>query len=198
VTALALALFATGAQARTVLCFGDSTSLFYPIHLQQLRPDWQVVNGTRLGDVSSNIPRLTLLLRAHHPDVVIVMIGTNDVVRRPDGRPVVTLDPHVTVDNIRVLSRRARAAGARVLVLTQTPAACGRDCPDRQRHTREVAHRLVAWGLRPPPGIIVGDLRDELTIHSWAALSDDGLHPNQAGADLIARFVSPLLDAVAR
>ena len=198
IVAVSIVFLTPPAHARSVLCFGDSTSWLYPSHLQRLRPDWQVINGARPGDVSSNVARLTTRLDREHPDVVVVMIGTNDVALRPDGRPAVTFDPRVTARNIRVLAGQARHAGARVMVLTQTPAWCPGSCPARQQHTREVAHRLVAWGLHPPPGVLVADLRDELTVHSWATLSDDGLHPNLPGAALIAAFVATRLDDAAR
>jgi lysophospholipase L1-like esterase len=187
-------LAATRLDARTVLCFGDSTSWRYPARLQALHADWHVVSGSLPGDVSSNLARLVMLLDMHHPDDVVIMIGTNDVARRRDGRPVVTDDPRVTTRNIRRLALHGRRAGARVVVLTQTPASCFLGCAERQVHTREVAHRLVAWGLDPPRGIEVADLRDELTVHDWRDLSDDGLHPNTAGADLIARYLGTWLD----
>ena len=193
-----LAALADPAHARTVVCFGDSTSWLYPHALEHMRPDWHVVSGARPGDVSSSQARLSALLETHRPEVVVIMIGTNDVVLGRDGRPVVSRDPAVTAANVRVLAHTARRAGSRVLLLTQTPAACGRDCPVRQAHTREVAHRLVAWGLRRPPGITVADLRDELTVHPWHELSDDGLHPNAAGATFIATFVATRLDDAGR
>jgi lysophospholipase L1-like esterase len=189
-----VALTAAPLHARTVLCFGDSTSWRYPARLQAFHADWHVVSGSLPGDVSSNFARLETLLEKHRPDDVVIMIGTNDVVRRRDGRPVVTLDPRVTARNIRRLALRGRHAGARVVVLTQTPASCFLGCVERQSHTREVAHRLVAWGLAPPRGIEVADLRDELTVHDWRELSNDGLHPNDAGADLIAHYVGAWLD----
>jgi lysophospholipase L1-like esterase len=187
-------LTTTPADARTVLCFGDSTSWRYPARLQALHADWHVVSAALPGDVSSSLARLVTLLSLHRPDDVVIMIGTNDVVRRRDGDPVLTDDPRVTTRNIRRLALRSRHAGARVVVLTQTPASCFLGCVERQAHTREVAHRLVAWGLDPPHGIEVADLRDELTIHDWRELSDDGLHPNAAGAELIARYVGTWLD----
>ncbi|HXJ32784.1 MAG TPA: SGNH/GDSL hydrolase family protein [Candidatus Eisenbacteria bacterium] len=194
VAAIAAAIVVAGgpASARTVLCFGDSTSWRYPARLQARRPDLRVVNGALPGDVSTSVPRLRMLLDRDRPDDVVVMIGTNDVVRRPDGRAVVTDDPAVTFRNVVRLARLARRRGARVIVLTQTPASCV-SCAPRQTHTREVAHRLIAWSLRRPRGIDVADLRDEFTIHAWSTLSDDGLHPNAAGADLIAAFVADRL-----
>jgi lysophospholipase L1-like esterase len=189
-----IASTATSLHARTVLCFGDSTSWRYPARLQVLHADWRVVSGALPGDVSTSLPRLVTLLSLHRPDDVVIMIGTNDVVRRRDGHPVVTADPRITARNVRRLALRGRQAGAHVVVLTQTPASCFLGCAERQVHTREVAHRLVAWGLEPPHGIEVADLRDELTIHDWRELSDDGLHPNDAGADLIARYVADRLD----
>src|SRR5262249_19842803 len=150
-------------------------------------------SGALPGDVSSDAPRLRLLLARSRPDDVVVMIGTNDVVRRPSGWPVVTTSPAVTFRNVLRLARLARRRGAHVLGLTQTPATCPVGCAERQAHTREVAHRLVAWGLRRPRGVVVADLRDEFTARSWSALSDDGLHPNADGAELIARFVAAAL-----
>ncbi len=191
--AAAIVVAAGPASARTVLCFGDSTSWRYPARLQARRSDLRVVNGALPGDVSTGAPRLRMLLDRDRPDEVVVMIGTNDVVRRGDGRPVVSDDPAVTFRNVVRLARLARRRGAFVLVLTQTPAACPASCAERQAHTREVAHRLIAWSLRRPRGIDVADLRDEFTIHGWSTLSDDGLHPNAAGADFIAAFVAARL-----
>jgi len=208
------------AEARTVLAYGDSTTrgdLFWPQEswpavLGTLRPDLTVVNEGKPGDPSDNLPRFLMALDTHAPDVVLLMLGTNDPVCKvgvDDGCDAATATPERTVRNLHRMALDARRRGAEVYVLTPTPSAwllgpyCEanqtRDtCADRvrweavarrrQQHTRQVAEGLVAW--RPRRSIRVLNLRDEFTAMNWRSLTTDGLHPNRTGNRVIAEYLA--------
>ncbi len=70
---------------------------------------WQVVNASISGDTTSGgRSRLPALLAQHQPRVVVIELGGNDALR---GLPL-----KMTEENLAVMARAAKAAGARVLI----------------------------------------------------------------------------------
>ena len=70
---------------------------------------WQVVNASISGDTTSGgRSRLPALLAQHRPRVVLIELGGNDALR---GLPL-----KMTEDNLAIMARAAKAAGARVLI----------------------------------------------------------------------------------
>lgn len=216
--ALALAL-PVSAEARKVVAYGDSITRgdlawpleAWPVVLGTLRPDLVVVNEGKPGDPSGNFDRFVAAVETHAPDVVLLMLGTNDPVCRVGvdvGCDPEHATPMRTVGNLQRMARHARLRGAEVYVLTPTPSVwllgpfCDAHqrsgCADRvrwettarrrQEYTRQVAEGLVAW--RPRPGIRVLNLRDEFTVLHWPWLASDGLHPNRAGNRAIAEYLA--------
>ena len=211
------------ADQRVVMAYGDSTTVgdafrpqeAWPRVLGTLRPDLTVVNAGKKGDPSDNLGRFLEALETHTPDVVLLMLGTNDPVCRvgiDEACDAPNATPKRTVRNLRSMALHARRRGAEVFVLTQTPALwvygnyCDLNpdlggCPNRveleaalvlrQSHTRQVAEGLVAW--RPRRNIRVLNLRDQFTVTNWRALATDGLHPNGAGNRLIAEYLARTL-----
>jgi len=117
VLAAALALAAAGAQARTVMVFGDSLSAAYNlpvdkgwVHLveQKIRDaklGWNVVNASVSGETTAGgLRRLPEDLKRHHPDIVVIELGANDALR---GQPVAGIRSNL-VEMIK-LARKARA-----------------------------------------------------------------------------------------
>lgn len=114
---------AAGAGAgKTLLVLGDSLSAEYGIArgkgwvaLMQARmakeaPGWQVVNASVSGETTSGgRSRLPALLKQHRPALVIVELGGNDALR---GLPL-----SMTQANLTEMTRAAKAAGARVVVV---------------------------------------------------------------------------------
>jgi lysophospholipase L1-like esterase len=215
-------LVPSSAFGATVMAYGDSTTRgdqfrpheAWPTVLGTLRPDLVVVNEGKAGDPSDNLTRFTDALDTHAPEVVVLMLGTNDPVCEVgvDDGCVPHATPDRTLRNLWRMALTARRRGAEVFVLTQTPAlwVYGRycdlnpdadGCPDRERlealmvlrqaHTRQVAEGLVAW--RPRRRIRVLNLRDEFTTTNWRALAADGLHPNGTGNRLIAEYLARAL-----
>ena len=80
----------------------------------------EVVNASVSGDTTSGgRSRLPALLKAHRPAVVVIELGGNDALR---GLPLTG-----TEQNLVTMTRQARAAGAKVLLLgMQVPPNYGR------------------------------------------------------------------------
>lgn len=210
----ALLIPAAAAADVRVMCYGDAITagaddMFapensYPAQLQRLRPDLEVVNEGRGGDVSGNLDRLRAALADWPPQLVILMLGTNDAVCSSADNPAceaATATPEGTVGNLLRMAEEARAAGARVIILTPPPAVCDAACEGRHdvaftttmrdAFTERVAAELLH--IRPPTGVRVANLRGKFTAASWQAVSLDGLHPTAEGNRVIAGFVAALI-----
>ncbi|MFO1329337.1 MAG: arylesterase [Rubrivivax sp.] len=107
---------------RTLLVLGDSLSAEYGLargqgwvalleqRLQSERLPWRVVNASISGDTTSGgRSRLPALLLEHKPAVVVIELGGNDALR---GLPIAS-----TEANLLAMTRAAKAAGARVLLV---------------------------------------------------------------------------------
>ena len=138
---IGLAAAAAGSRAATpagavVLVVGDSLSAEYGLprgagwvallqqRLQAQMPGVQVVNASISGDTTSGgRSRLPALLKQHRPTHVIIELGGNDALR---GLPL-----KMTADNLRTMTRAAKATGARVLITgMQVPPNYGKRYAD--------------------------------------------------------------------
>ena len=106
---------------RTLLVVGDSLSAEYGLprgsgwvalmerRIAAEKLPVKVVNASISGDTTSGgRSRLPALLKAHKPHTVLIELGGNDALR---GLPLA-----MTRDNLTVMARAARAAGAKVLI----------------------------------------------------------------------------------
>jgi lysophospholipase L1-like esterase len=212
---LLLALCALWLPARAaadvrVMCYDDSITAVadklhpensYPGQLQQLRPDLEVLNEGRSGDVSGNLDRFRAALADWPPQLVVLLLGTNDPTCDPALTPsceASSATPERTVANLFRMADEARQSGATVVILTPTPATCDASCQAQAEKAFGMAVRQaftarVATGLlhtSPRASVRVADLRGRFTDTSWEALSVDGLHPSTAGNRVIAEFVA--------
>lgn len=124
--------FAAAATPATVLVLGDSLSAEYGIargsgwvallgqRLAREKIAASVVNASISGDTSSGgRSRLPALLRQHRPTHVVIELGGNDALR---GLPLA-----MTRENLVEMTRAARAAGAKVVIVgMQVPPNYGR------------------------------------------------------------------------
>jgi acyl-CoA thioesterase I len=120
------------ATSATVVVVGDSLSAEYGLkrgegwvelltqRLLRERPGLKVVNASISGDTTSGgRTRLPSILKTHRPAVVVIELGGNDALR---GLPLAS-----TEDNLSAMTRAAKAAGARVLLVgMQVPPNYGR------------------------------------------------------------------------
>jgi acyl-CoA thioesterase I len=113
---------AQGARRHTVLVVGDSLSAEYGLprgtgwvtllekRIAAEKLSARVVNASISGDTTSGgRSRLQALLKQHKPTVAIIELGGNDALR---GLPL-----GMTQDNLQAMTRAAKAAGARPLLL---------------------------------------------------------------------------------
>jgi len=121
-----------GREARTLLIVGDSLSAEYGLprgsgwvalltqRIERERLPWRVVNASISGDTTSGgRARLPALLQQHRPAAVVIELGGNDALR---GLPLAS-----TEANLVAMTRAAKAAGARVLLVgMQVPPNYGR------------------------------------------------------------------------
>ena len=143
----------------------------------------RVVNGGVSGDTTAGgLRRIDWLLR-QNPAVVVVWLGANDGLR---GFPV-----EETEKNLREILRRAKGAGAKVLLCGMlVPPSYGPIYQERfstifPRLARELRVAFSPFPLKNVAG------KPELNL-------PDGIHPNPAGqrvvAAVLAKELAPLLD----
>lgn len=142
----------------------------------------QVINAGVSGDTSAGgLSRLGWLL-GQHPDVIVVGLGANDGLR---AVPVAE-----TEKNLREIVRRARAAGAGVLLLgMRIPPNYGPYADDfaalYPRLAKELDVPLVPFLLAG-----VGGVR--------GLNQADGIHPTAEGQEIVAKNVLPYLEEALR
>ncbi len=157
-----------------VLALGDSLTAPHGVQPQEAWPtllgqktNWNVVNGGVSGNTSAQaLERLPGLLEEHQPQLVLVSIGGNDMLRKQSQDQ--------TVANIGRMIDMARAKGAKVVLLaTPKPSLAG-----------AVLNNLS------PPDFYAGIAKDKKLpliedaiseVLSDTALKGDQLHPNAAG-----------------
>lgn len=143
----------------------------------------RIVNAGVSGDTSAGgLARVDWLLSLH-PDIVLLALGANDGLR---GQPVASIEA-----NLREIVRRARAAGARVVLAgMKMPPNYG---PDYTRDFEALYARL-ARELELPflPFLLEGVAADPKLNQA------DGIHPTAEGqrivAGLVADALQPLLE----
>jgi len=143
----------------------------------------RVVNGGISGDTSAGALARVDWLLTQKPAIVVVSIGGNDGLR---GQPVEALEA-----NLREIVRRARAAGARVLVAgQQIPTNYG---PEYAGAFRELYPRVAREeGAELLPFLLEGvAMRPELNL-------PDGIHPNPEGQRIVGRNVADALEPMLR
>ena len=176
-----------------VVFLGDSLTAGYGLGGEQAYPALvekrleeegipvKVLNAGVSGDTTAGgLARLDWLL-SQKPDVIVVGLGGNDGLR---GLPLEQAE-----HNLREIVRRAKAAGARVLLLgMQIPPNYG---PEYARGfsdmypslAKEMDVPLVPFLLEGVGG--VADLNQ-----------DDGLHPTAKGQEKVAELVTPYVAEV--
>lgn len=162
-----------------VLALGDSLTAAHGVTPDEAWPallatktGWLVTNAGVSGDTSAGaLQRLPALLEEHRPQLVLVTLGGNDMLRRvPQGQ---------TTANLGQMLTRIKAHGARaVLLATPQPSLAGAVF---NHLSAADFYRQVAGDHQVP--LIENALPDVL---SDPRLKGDQLHPNVAGHALLA------------
>ncbi len=176
----------------------------YPAMLNALMPDTKVINSGIGGNTSSQgLARIEKDVLGRHPDLVILLFGTNDSVLTAEGKYRVPVEKYR--ENLREMTLRCHKAGAEVILCTLLPIIPE---PYYTRHPKEFydaegglekivqQYRKAAQEVGKELKVPVVDLYDvfekDLTLLRPAP---DGVHPNARGAKAIAAEIAKLLSA---
>ncbi|MBV2089554.1 MAG: arylesterase [Candidatus Thiodiazotropha sp. (ex Ctena orbiculata)] len=171
----------------TLLVVGDSLSAGYGVTTevrwvnllsQRLNAHcgpFQVINASVSGDTSQGgLSRLPTLLSKHQPTVVIIELGGNDGLRGINSRAM-----H---DNLQRMVRRAKQAGAAVLLLgVRLPANYG---PEFTNAFHQVYYDVSeAESVPLIPFFLKGVALD------MSLMQNDGIHPNDKAQPILEENV---------
>jgi len=166
----------------TILCFGDSLTYGngaapgdpYPAVLAELTGR-TVINGGVPGEVTAaGVARLPGLLDEHHPALVVLLHGGNDILQRRSASEM--------ADNLRAMAETARSRGAAVVLLGVPQFGLLFRPPD--------LYADLARQLRLPyDGESLAEIERDPTLKS------DPIHPNAAGYRKLAERIYALLHA---
>jgi acyl-CoA thioesterase-1 len=171
-----------------VVVLGDSLAVSpkpaesFPAILQgrmvELHLSWTVTNGGVRGDTTTGGLRRMDALLGDDVSVLVVALGANDGVR---GVALSTIE-----QNLATMIERAQARGIAVLL-------CGMETPPLRGLQyafgfHDIYPRLASkYGVPLVPFLLSG------VILNSEMLGEDGIHPNQAGAERMANTVWPYL-----
>jgi acyl-CoA thioesterase-1 len=179
----------TPAPARRIVVLGDSLAVSptrsqnFPAELQSrlaaTHPGWTILNAGISGDTTSGgVRRVDAALTADTA-ILILELGANDGLR---GVPIASVET-----NLASMIERAQQRGVRVLL-------CGMETPPLNGWNYSLEfHRLFPrlaerYGVPLVPFLLAGvALNPDLN-------GEDEIHPNAAGARLIAATVWPYLE----
>ena len=203
--AVAVLLFACAGVARAadrervIVCLGDSlTEGFglaperaYPTLVERMLRERghavRVVNAGISGSTSASaVSRLRWQLRSR-PEIIVIALGGNDGLRG--------VDVEATRTNLSAAIELARQSGARVLLAgMKLPPNYGREYTD--------AFEAIFPALASKHGVTLLPFLLEGVAADPALNLPDGIHPNERGAEIVARNVLasllPMLDAEPR
>jgi lysophospholipase L1-like esterase len=134
-------------------------------------------NAGRSGEWAADAPpRFATTLSQQNPEVVLLLMGYNDL---GDSRSV--SEGATALDR---MVRDATAQGRRVFLATLAPTIPGRSHSANQGLLDSLNARIR--GIAPARGAVLVDVYQALqpSVSMWIGV--DGLHPNEAGYDRIA------------
>ena len=180
----------TSAAAPLVVFLGDSLSAgfgvdgdqAFPARLRSMlaeeRCSFRLVNAGVSGDTSAGgRARIEWLLR-QKPDVVVVELGGNDGLR---GQPLAGIE-----DNLRVILRAAKAAGAKVLLT-------GMRIPPSYGPEYSGGFAAIYPGLARQESVLLVPFLLEGVAGDPELNQPDGIHPTPEGHRRVAATVAPYL-----
>lgn len=172
-----------------VLALGDSLTAPHGVQpgedwptLLGQKTGWVVINAGISGDTSAGaLARLPALLDEHQPQLVLVSLGGNDMLRK--------MSQAQTVANLGRMLDLIKESGARaVLLATPKPSIAGavfNNLSPAEFYTE------VAKDKKVP---LIGDALPE--VLSDTALKSDQLHPNAAGHALLSDKIHEALKKI--
>lgn len=166
--------------ADTVVAFGDSITVGfgavpYSSYLQEkISPKKAtVVNRGRNGEqTGGGVKRISSVLISDTPTYILIMEGANDAIWGVSSSTIKF--------NLGVMIDKSRLAGATPIISTVTP-----NTRDSLTVSIRNSYNPAIVGLASQKGVALVDSFGAVDAN-WANLNIDGLHPNAAGASLLA------------
>ncbi len=171
-------------EARVVF-MGDSITDAWGRKLGKFFPGKNYINRGISGQTT---PQMLIRFRpdvlAHKPKVVVILAGTNDIAGNTGPMTLESIQ-----DNITSMAELAKANKIRV-VLSSVMPVCDCQKPQTARRPPEKIKALNAWlkAYAAKTGAVYLDYFSAMADENGmlkAALTYDGLHPNDAGYELI-------------
>jgi acyl-CoA thioesterase-1 len=187
-------LIISHAQAKTatsILLFGDSITAGYGLAEQDSLPvqleiflrekgrNVKVINGGVSGDTtSSGRSRLEWALTKHKPDMVIIALGGNDVLRG--------FSPNVTRDNLNAMLAMLKTKNIPVILSkVKAPANLGTEYVESfNKIYPELAKK---YNIKLYPFFL------EETFGKQSMMQNDGIHPNAEGVKVMVKILGTQL-----
>lgn len=169
----------SGANAANIIAFGDSitASGSYPSKLSTLlnsnnKPSVVVNKGVGMETTPEGLARFDSVLASFPANFILIMEGTNDV--------GIGLSVETTRYNLQAMINKSKAAGVTPVLATLTPS----DRAASPTLIPQVWNPMIV-SLASSNGIYLAD-QYAATLPTWGAANVDGLHPNDAGHQVIA------------
>ena len=166
--------------ADTILTIGDSITAGYkatpyPSYLQQKVGGAATVVNKGLGgeQTKGGLSRLNGYMQTYHPQYVLIMEGANDAIWG--------VSPSTVKFNLAKMIDTVRAYGAVPILSTITP-----DTRVSGLGATVAAYNSAIVELGSSMGVTVVDSYGSVAPN-WSNLTVDGLHPNDAGNEIIAQ-----------
>ncbi len=190
--------------ARLAVLAGDSLSLWFPAALLPADRTW--LNQGISGETSAGLRRRLDLFDQTQPQMILVMVGINDLIRGW-GRATVVANTEDIIRHLKVVHPKARIVlqsvlphGDRAIIFNQrdgsaTPAWAESLTAIPNDRIRELNDRLAQ--LAHTEGIDYLDLHRHFTTANGTMnpdLTTDGLHLSTQGYEVWRSQLSPYLD----
>ncbi len=175
----------------SILMFGDSITAGYGLEAKDAPPaqlesilnkkgkQVQVINGGVSGDTTAaGRSRIEWTLDKHKPDMVILALGANDMLRG--------ISPKITRENMHAMVELVQARKITlVLSAVEAPLNLG---PDFRNQFNRIYTELAEEHDLPLYPFLLKD-----TYGNPSLMLRDGIHPNKAGASVIAKALAEYL-----
>lgn len=184
-----------GANGANIIAFGDSitangSSGSYPSKLSTLlnnnnKPSVVVNKGIGMEKTPEGLARFDSVLKSFQANFILIMEGTNDV--------GVGLSVETTKYNLQAMINKSKAAGVTPVLATLTPS----DRAGAPVLIPQVWNPMIT-SLASSNGVHLADQYTAI-LPTWSSTNVDGLHPNDAGHQIIANtwysVISPMISS---
>ena len=174
-----------------IVVLGDSISAGYGIEIEEgwvallqkkliaTNSNYSISNASISGDTSAGgLARIDQILTAYKPAIVLVQLGANDGLRG--------LSPVQMKNNLAGIVRRARKAGAKVILLGMKIP------PNYGKRYVELFYNVYPQLAKELDVPIVPFILEDIVLNK-DLMQADGLHPNAKAQPILADKIEPYL-----